>query len=343
MSITGWRLPVAILILVGLVLSTMYFVFPEYILQAMVASARHSAGLQRRSVDVAGQRIVYLDGGSGEPVVLLHGFGANKDLWDAVAGHLTPRYRVIAPDLPGFGESPALEAGKYDAQSQARRLRAFLDALGVRDHHIGGSSMGGFIAVAYAAMYPANVRSLLIGAAPGVRSPQKSELDRRLEAGENPLLVRNEADLDQLLQLAFFRPPSVPGPFKRAMLHDAIERHATYAKIFEDLKMAQPGEGALGPLLPSLSTRTLIVWGAHDRLVDPSAANVFSAAIPNAQKAILEDCGHALPRECPDLLARRYRTFLDSASAEDAPKKRAAGQPAPQAASTTISRARFNA
>ena len=295
---TWWRLLLAILALVGLGVVTVYVAFPELILRAMVASARRSAGLQRRSVDVAGHHIVYLDGGSGTPVVLLHGFGVTKDLWDAVAAHLTPRYRVFTPDLPGFGESPARQTEKYDAESQARRVHAFLDALGVRDHHIGGNSMGGLISVVYAALYPDNVRSLLIGAAPGVRSPEKSELARRLEAGENPLLVGNEADLDQLLQMAFFRPPSIPGPFKRVMLHDAIERRAMYAKIFNDL--VAPGEGALDSLLPRISTRTLVVWGAHDRLVHPSSADVFTAAIANAEKTILEDCGHALPRECPD-------------------------------------------
>jgi len=320
LSRIGWRVPVAILTLVGLVLSTLYFVFPEYILQAMVASARHSAGLERRSVNIAGHHIVYLDGGIGTPVVLLHGFGATKDLWDGVAAHLTSRYRVIAPDLPGFGESPAREAETYDAESQARRLHAFLNALGVRDHHIGGNSMGGFNSVVYAAMYPEAVRSLLIAGAPGVGSPQPSELDRRIQAGENPLLVSNEAELDQLLRMAFFRPPSIPGPFKRVMLDDAIKRRTTYAKIFEDLKMAQPIGGVLEPLLPSVTTRTLVVWGAHDRLVHPSSADVFSTAIPNAEKTVLENCGHALPRECPDLLAQRYLTFLGSASVEGTPK-----------------------
>jgi pimeloyl-ACP methyl ester carboxylesterase len=266
-------------------------------------------------VDAAGHHIVYLDGGDGTPVVLLHGFGLTKDLWDVVAAQLTPQYRVIVPDLPGFGESPVREGEKYDAESQARRVRALLDALGVRDHHIGGNSMGGVISVVYAALYPHAVRSLLIGAAPGVRSPEKSELTRRLEAGGNPFLVGSEADLDQLLELAFFRPPAIPGPIKRAMLRDAIERRTTYARIFKDL--VPPGEGALEALLPKIAVRTLVAWGAHDRLVHPSSANVFTAMMPNAEKTILEECGHALPRECPDLLAQRYLAFLEREPADD--------------------------
>lgn len=309
------RFLLSTLLLLGLVVVTVYFAFPGFILRVMVSSARRSAGLERRSVDAAGHHIVYLDGGAGPAVVLVHGFGATKDLWDVVAVHLTPRYRVIVPDLPGFGESPVREGEKYDAESQARRVRALLDALGVRDHHIGGSSMGGLISAVYTALYPGAVRSLLIAAAPGVRSPEKSELARRLEAGGNPFLVGNEGDLDQLLELAFFRPPSIPGPIKRAMLHDAIERRTTYARIFKDL--VQPGEGALEALLPKMTVRTLVAWGAHDRIVHPSSANVFTALMPSTEETTFEECGHALPRECPDVFAQRYLAFLEREPAAD--------------------------
>jgi abhydrolase domain-containing protein 6 len=309
------RLLLGALLLLGLFVVTVYLAFPEVILRALALSARRSAGLERRSVDTAGHHIVYLDGGAGPAVVLVHGFGATKDIWDVVAAQLTPRYRVIVPDLPGFGESPVRDGETYDAERQARRVRALLDALGVRDHHIGGSSMGGLISVVYAGLYPEAVRSLLIAAAPGVRAPEKSDLSWRLEAGGNPLLVGSEADLDQLLELVFFRPPSIPGPIRRAMLHDAIDRRATYARIFKDL--AGSGEGALETLLPKITARTLVVWGRHDRLVHPSSVDVFTRLMPDAEKTIFEGCGHALPRECPALLAQRYREFLERESADD--------------------------
>jgi pimeloyl-ACP methyl ester carboxylesterase len=218
---------------------------------------------------------------------------------------------VIALDLPGFGESPAAEAERYGADSQAVRLRAFLDALGIREHHVGGNSMGGLISAVYAATYPEAVRSLLIGAAPGVRSPEKSDLEKYLEAGENPLLVRNEADLDSLIQLSFFRPPSLPNVLKRAMLQSAIRNQPTHARILADLTQARPG--ALESLLPKIEARTLIVWGAEDRFFHPSSVGVFRAAIRKSESTIFEACGHALPRECPELLAQRYRSFLESA------------------------------
>jgi pimeloyl-ACP methyl ester carboxylesterase len=271
------------LVFVGVCAAVVYVAYPELVLRALSGSARRSAGLDRRVIEVGGHRIVYLDGGSGPTVVLLHGFGANKDLWNGVAAELTPKYRVIAPDLPGFGESSIRETERYDAERQAALVRSFLDALSVRDHHLGGNSMGGSISAVYAATYPKAVSSLLIGAAPGVRSSEKSDFERRLGDGENPMLMRDEDDFDTVMELAFFRPPSIPGPLKRAMLAIAIRNQAAYARIFDDF--ARAGEGALEPLLSRIAARTLVVWGAGDRIVHPS---------------------------CPDLLARRYLTFLES-------------------------------
>jgi pimeloyl-ACP methyl ester carboxylesterase len=254
--------------------------------------------------------MVYLEGGNGQTVVLLHGFGASKDLWNIVAGYLTPTYHVIVPDLPGFGESPFKVAERYDAENQAARLRTFLDALSIRDHHLGGNSMGGAISAVYAAKYPGAVNSLLIGAAPGVRSPIKSEFERRLETGENPMLVRNENDFDSLMGLAFLRPPSIPGPLKRAMLDLSIRNREIHSRIFDDF--TQAGWGALEPLLPRIQARTLVVWGEEDKIVHSSSASVFAAGIAGSESAIFERCGHALPRECPELLVQRYLSFLES-------------------------------
>ena len=64
-------------------------------------------------------------------------------------------------------------------------------------------------------------------------------------------------------------------------------------------------------MLPKITVRTLIAWGAHDEIVHPSSVNVFTALMPNSEKTIFEECGHALPRECPDLLAQRYLAFLE--------------------------------
>ena len=315
-----WAYLLAILGAGILALGVAYFVFPASLMKVMVAAERRSAGLQRHAVDVEGDHIVYLDGGSGTPVVLLHGFGANKDIWNKVAARLIPHYRVIAPDLPGFGESPARAGARYDAWSQAQRLHAFLAALDVHAYHVGGNSMGALVAVVHTSLYPQDVRSLMIGAAPGVRAPQESETYKLVAAGTNPFVIRGNADFDRLVNLAFYRPPSIPAPFKRVMLKDWMARSDSYARIFADLKLLLPGPGPLEPLLPGLAVPTLILWGAHDRMLDVSAAGTFSATIKGSETTIFPDCGHTLPRDCPEPVATRYLAFLDAVPTAGPPR-----------------------
>jgi len=130
---------------------------------------RWRSDLERKEIAVAdGTRFVYLEGGSGEPLVLVHGFGADKDNFTRVARWLTPHYRVIVPDLVGFGESAHLPEADYHYAAQAARVHAFVQALGLGRVHLGGNSMGGGIAMSYAAQHPQEVASLwLIALSPG--------------------------------------------------------------------------------------------------------------------------------------------------------------------------------
>jgi pimeloyl-ACP methyl ester carboxylesterase len=219
-----------------------------------------------------------------------------------------PKYRVIALDIPGFGESSKLPSESYDVGSQVERIHDFVRALDLSRYDLGGMSMGGTIAAAYAATYPKEVMSLLVAAAPGVESPEKSELTRRLERGENPLLPSSEEGVDALLRLAFFNPPSMPGVIERVLVRQLIESRAFNEKIYAD--MMRDGPKALEEYLPRIKARTLIIIGDSDRLVHPSSVAVFEKGIALHESAIIENCGHALPRECPEAVAQQYLAFL---------------------------------
>ena len=80
---------------------------------------RKAGDLEQKSVEVNGMNIQYLEGGSEEPLVLIHGFGANKDNWTRIGKFLTPHFHVIAPYLPGFGESGEEPDGKDTIKNQA--------------------------------------------------------------------------------------------------------------------------------------------------------------------------------------------------------------------------------
>jgi pimeloyl-ACP methyl ester carboxylesterase len=145
-------------------------------------------------------------------------------------------------------------------------------------------------------------------AAPGVRAPVQTDFIRRALAGEHPLVATDEASLDALMALATFRPPELPGFVRRALVRSGRAREAHERKIFDDLVAA--GEDVLGPLLPEIQAPTLVLWGAEDRLVHPSAAGVFAAGIADAESVVFPECGHGLTADCPELVAERYAAFL---------------------------------
>jgi pimeloyl-ACP methyl ester carboxylesterase len=178
------RIAKIVLIVMAVIIAAVGLVYlaPENALQLLLNVQRVQAGLDRKEIQLADSlRYVYLEGGKGEPLMLLHGFGADKDNFTPVAGYLTKHYRVIIPDLIGFGESTHPVDADYSPPEQAKRLWAFAHALGVTSMHLGGSSMGGHIAMTYAALYPEEVKSLWLLDPGGVWSAPKSIVQTALE------------------------------------------------------------------------------------------------------------------------------------------------------------------
>ena len=124
---------------------------PVRMLALGLALERRISGLTLKSARVDGFDLPYLEGGKGEVLVLIHGFGGDKDNFTRIARFLTPHYRVLIPDLPGFGDATRrLDAG-YGMDEQTDRISVFLGQLGLDRVYLGGNSMGGFIASLYAA------------------------------------------------------------------------------------------------------------------------------------------------------------------------------------------------
>jgi abhydrolase domain-containing protein 6 len=293
-----------------LVLAGVYFLFPGAMFDLARKVERRAGNLEQRSIDVEGLRIEYLEGGKGDPLVLLHGFGANKDNWTRIGKYLTPHFRVIAPDLPGFGESSPDPGGDYRIRIQAQRVKALVRALGIKSFHLGGNSMGGNIAGVYASIYPTDLKSLLLIDPGGVASSEPSEMSRRLKDGApNPLIAENVRDYDRLLDFVFVKRPFIPRPIKRVLIQEAIEHQPLNRKIFQQLQSSVDVE-PLEVLLKDMPVPTLIVWGRQDRVLHVSGAKILASVMPNAKAELMDSVGHLPMIEKPEETARLYLSFL---------------------------------
>jgi abhydrolase domain-containing protein 6 len=255
----------------------------------LIGLERFKAGFRRRSVQVDDHRVVYSEGGKGEPVVLLHGFGASADNWNRFAGRLTKRYRVIAPDLPGWGQSTRIDSASYAYPQQVERLHRFLEALGLLRVHLVGHSMGGFIASAYAARYPEEVITLALIAPHGVAEPQPSELALSVAAGDNWLVATSVPEFDRLLNKVFAKRPYLPKSVFRLLANHAIRNSAKSARIFAEMQSNDP---TLEERLSRIKAPALIVWGEQDRVLHVSCAEIFRQGIKNSELLVIAGSGH---------------------------------------------------
>jgi pimeloyl-ACP methyl ester carboxylesterase len=304
MHIANFILAAMTVIVIGVI--GFVYVAPEKATRFLINADRHRSGLFRKEIDVpGGLHYVYLEGGKGEPLMLLHGFGANKDNFIKVARFLTPHYRVIVPDHIGFGESSHPQEADYSPPAQAERLRAFAHALGIERLHLGGSSMGGQIAMTYAARYPTEVASLWLLDPAGVWSAPPSELFKILaEKGHNPLMAKSEAEFAQVIKFTMNNPPFIPRFIMNVMAQERIKNYALEERIFKQI-----GADSVEKRVKGLAIPTLIVWGEKDRVFNVATAEVLHKLMPRSQVIIMPNVGHLGMIERPRQSAEDYLRF----------------------------------
>lgn len=284
----------------------------DYALPATAALAwlgigRRRAGLREHRLDLGSTSLPYLDGGRGAPLVLVHGFGADKDNFCLVAAHLTPHLRVIALDLPGFGAAPRDLGARHRIEDQVAHLRTFIHALGLGRMHLGGSSMGGFIVSKYAAAYPEDVASLWLLAPAGTEAALDTPLMRHYrKTGEVPLLVNTIGAFAGLLKVVTHRPSVLPHSLRRRLAQRAVADFELHSQIFREIC---DDSALLEPELPGIAAPTLVVWGAEDRVLNAAAAGVIGGLILGSEVVVMPGVGHLPMVERPRAVARDYLRF----------------------------------
>jgi len=276
-------------------------------------------GAQHRRVNVAGLEWHFLDSrsaldgdGSDKPVmVVLHGYGADKYNWLLYLRVLKGEFRLIAPDLPGFGQtySGDLQAN-YRIADQVERLKGFVEALNLGRIHLAGNSMGGFIAARFALAYPDKVLSLTLMDAAGLAAAKKTVLEESFEHDEILFLPRTRAQADAVLAMAVAKPVKLPLIAIVYLLNQINERRPVLEKIFRQL-MADHKSSDLSQKLVALDMPVLVIWGRQDHLLDVSAAENLAPRLRNGELVILDSVGHAPMIEAVDNTAKFHRAFID--------------------------------
>lgn len=257
---------------------------------------------------ISGQRLVWLQGGNpnGEPVVLLHGFGANKENWLPILPFLASRYQLFILDLPGWGESQFEVDARYGMDDQVERVAAWLQAIVPVPAHVVGSSMGGGISGLLAARYPALVRTVTLMNAAGVAGAETTLFERNLLQGRNGLIAHNMRGVFDLLSTVMSSRVLAalvsPGAY-----WDLVSRRHVNEFMFRHLLQYQPAEDL--PAFTGISSPTLILWGSEDSVLHVSCAAVFKTLIPQAEVKLLSGIGHLPMVETPRVTARILRRF----------------------------------
>ena len=293
-------------------LALMYFVFPGRLVAIGRALLRRRGGMVQKSIVVDGRNWPYLEGGdASKPLLLLvHGFAGDKDNWSMIAPYLTRDYHVIAPDLPGFGENERNPDLAYDLQAQTARLKAFADALGLSRPHIGGNSMGGWIALRYAIDYPDALASLILLNNAGVNGDNESELQKQAANEDyNPLVLANLEDADRLVAMVVHKPPHIPSRLKPVLYADGLKYRDQLDTIFWVIA-TEGRDHPLNDRLGEVKVPTLIIWGRHDKLLDVSCVPVLEAGIAGSVSHIFEHVGHVPMIEDPKATAAVIKGFL---------------------------------
>lgn len=281
--------------------------------QKIIQHERAKSDLETKVFTLAsGEKMVYAENRNvgAEPLLLIHGFGGNKDNFTRLASKLGG-YHLIIPDLLGFGESSMTMNADYRADAQAKRLHELMQAKGVASNlHVGGNSMGGAISVAYAALYPKEVQSLWLVDSAGFWSAGMPESLKDATLDNNPLLVDSTEDFYDLYDFVMYKPPYIPKTVKAVFAQERIANKALHANILEQI--VEDNVEARAKIIAANKIPTLVVWGEKDQVIKPDTVNLIKSIIPQSQVIMMPDTGHVPMVEAVDQTAKDYKAFRET-------------------------------
>jgi len=267
-------------------------------LVAAVANAQAS-----KEILVFGQKIHYVEAGSGPTVILLHGLGGSSQAWGLNTAALGEKYRVIVPDQIGFGKSDK-PLVNYRIRTYVDFLDQFCKQLGIERATLVGSSMGGWIAAMFTASFPDRVDKLVLLDAAGYAPPK--DFDTRVYFALNP---STRVEMKGLIGKVFYN---------KAFQTDAAVDQAIAARLAAGdgytinsiTESIIRGEDFLDDIVKTIKRPTLIIWGRQDGLVSLAEGERFHKDIVGSKLIVIEQCGHVPNTEKPGEFNAAVLKFL---------------------------------
>jgi 3-oxoadipate enol-lactonase len=248
-------------------------------------------------------RMAYSDVGSGAPVLFLHAFPLSGAMWQEQVAAFQANYRLIVPDLRGFGGTDA-PPGPYSMDQQANDVVALLDHLGVEQVTLVGLSMGGYISFALLRQYPQRVRALVL--ADTRAGADNDDGKARREANARIAETQGAAAIAELMipnLVAADAPQSVRDTLRTLIVANSPDGIAGALR-----GMAQRPDSTAD--LAAINVPTLIIVGAEDALTPPSDAQILHAGIAGSRLVTIPQCGHMANLEQPAALNAALGAFL---------------------------------
>ncbi len=255
-----------------------------------------------------GVRLNYIESGSGYPVICMHGNGINKDVWRHLMPELSKKYRPIAYDLRGMGnsETPGKPGSTITFEDHTKDLEEFMDALNIKEVALVGHAFGSLVAMQFAVGLPERVKAMVVvDTAPKIGGKTREKIPKWIEIIEKEGVA-----------------PLVAQTIERWFVPSFHREHPDIIKSYRDIVAANPPMGYAanfrGVLLYDITDElhkikcpTLVVSGADDKGSTPPETHEFIAGkIPNSKLVIIPNASHTVPEEQVEEFNRVTLEFL---------------------------------
>src|SRR5687768_9279925 len=260
-------------------------------------------------------QLAYDDVGVGPAVVLIHGYPFNRSLWTEQTDALTSRFRVVTPDLRGFGESASGERdgseGPVTMNRMAQDVAELMDHLGIEQAVIGGLSMGGYVALAFVKQFPSRVKALVLADTRAQADTEEGKQTRHQQAEK--ALAEGMAGI-------------ADGMLPKLLTPDTVSKRPEIVRRVREMMLKTKPEGAAGallgmaerddntPLLSQISCPTLILVGHDDPITPVPDSEKMHREIAGSRLVVLENAAHVSNLERTELFNEELLRFLNESA-----------------------------